>query len=61
MSIKCFLIVLVLTLAARAALADGVTIAKMTVMSADVEVPVEVAITSSLCRAAMWLFCSLRY
>lgn len=44
MNLKNFLSMLVLTLAGRVALADGVTIEKMTVMSGDVEVPVEVAI-----------------
>ncbi|MCR4302809.1 MAG: dienelactone hydrolase family protein [Gallionella sp.] len=46
MGYKYFLGMLVLALSGRTALADGVTIEKMTVMSADVEVPVEIAVPS---------------
>jgi carboxymethylenebutenolidase len=44
MGYKYFLGILVFALASRTALAEGVKIEKMTVMSGDVEVPVEVAI-----------------
>jgi carboxymethylenebutenolidase len=43
MKIKYFISMLMLLLSARAALASGATVEKMTVMSGDVEVPVEVA------------------